>query len=95
MVRGACESADRAGHGRDDAVAGIGPESFDEPLEPLELEDDDYTTIAGLVVTENGTVPKIGEKLTVKDLDIEIREADEKRITLLRIQRAVLSEPPA
>ncbi|HMT08940.1 MAG TPA: hemolysin family protein, partial [Pyrinomonadaceae bacterium] len=59
-----------------------------EELFDVELEDDDYTTIAGLVVTEHGTVPKVGEKLTVKDLDIEIIEADEKRITLLRISKA-------
>lgn len=66
-----------------------------EELFDLELEDDDYTTIAGLVVTEHGSVPKIGEKLTIKDLDIEIREADEKRLTLLRIKAAEPTETQA
>ncbi|MBL8182121.1 MAG: HlyC/CorC family transporter, partial [Blastocatellia bacterium] len=66
-----------------------------EELFDLELEDDDYTTIAGLVVTEHGSVPKIGEKLTIKDLEIEIREADEKRLTLLRIKAAEPTETQA
>lgn len=59
-----------------------------EDLFDLELEDEDYSTIAGMVVTENGSVPKVGEKLTLKDLDVEVIEADEKRITLLRICKA-------
>lgn len=61
-----------------------------EELFDLELEDDDYTTIAGLVVTEHGSVPKVGDDLTLKGLAVEVVEADEKRITLLRICR---SEP--
>lgn len=56
-----------------------------EELFDLELEGEDYTTIAGLVVTEAGCVPKTGEKLELKGLAVEILEADEKRITLLRI----------
>lgn len=56
-----------------------------EELFDLELEGDDYTTIAGLVVTEAGYVPKVGERLSVKGLDVEILEADEKRLTLLRL----------
>jgi len=59
-----------------------------EELFDLELEDDDYTTIAGLVVTEHGSVPKVGDDLTLKGLAIEIIEADEKRLTLLRLKIA-------
>ncbi len=61
-----------------------------EELFDLELEDDDYTTIAGLVVTEHGSVPKVGENLNLKGLNVHILEADEKRLTLLRLK---ISEP--
>lgn len=66
-------------------------EDVEELLE-LDLEDEDYTTIAGLVVTEAGYVPKIGDKLELKGLSIEILEADEKRITLLRLSKTMPSE---
>jgi len=68
-----------------------------ERLFDLELEDEDYNTIAGLVTSETGHVPKIGDRLTIKGLDIEIRHADQKRITQLRLRKATenLSEPPA
>ena len=36
-----------------------------ERLFDIDLEDEDYTTIAGLVTTEAGYVPKVGEKLTL------------------------------
>lgn len=52
----------------------------------MEIEDDDFTTIAGLVISEAGYVPKIGEKLEIRGLDVEILEADEKKITLLRLK---------
>lgn len=61
-----------------------------ERLFDLELEDDDYTTIAGLVTNETGHVPKVGEKLMIRGLQIEVKRADEKRLTLLRIRH----EPP-
>ncbi len=53
----------------------------------LEIEDDDFTTIAGLVTSEAGRVPKRGEKLVVRGLDIEVLKADEKRLNLLRLRK--------
>ncbi len=53
----------------------------------LEIEDDDFTTIAGLVTSEAGYIPKIGEKLKFRGIDVEILRADEKRINLLRIRK--------
>ena len=58
-----------------------------ERLFDIELEDEEYTTIAGLVVTEAGYVPKPGEKLSLRGLDIEILKADEKKIHLLRLRK--------
>lgn len=64
-----------------------------ERLVDLDLEDEDYNTIAGLVTSEAGYVPKVGEKLTIKNLDIEILNADEKKLHLLRLRKAEPSEP--
>ena len=53
----------------------------------LEIEDDDFTTIAGLVTSEAGYVPKRGEKLVVRGLDVEVLKADQKRVNLLRLRK--------
>ncbi len=55
----------------------------------LDIEDEDFTTIAGMVTSELGYVPKTGEKLVLRGLAIEILQADEKRIQLLRLQTAM------
>jgi CBS domain containing-hemolysin-like protein len=59
-----------------------------ERLFDMEIEDDDFSTIAGLVTSEVGYIPKPDEKLTIRGLDIEILRADEKRIQLLRLRKA-------
>ena len=59
-----------------------------ERLFDMEIEDDDFTTIAGLVTSEVGYVPKPQEKLTIRGLDIDILKADEKRIHLLRLRKS-------
>ncbi|HVE58732.1 MAG TPA: hemolysin family protein [Pyrinomonadaceae bacterium] len=63
-----------------------------ERLFDMEIEDDDFTTIAGLVTSEVGYVPKPAEKLNLRGLDIEIVKADEKRIHLLRLRKATDDE---
>jgi putative hemolysin len=59
-----------------------------ERLFGMEIEDDDFTTIAGLVTSQIGYIPKTGEKLHFRGLDVEILRADEKKISLLRLRRA-------
>ncbi len=59
-----------------------------ERIFDADLEDEDYTTIAGMVTSEAGYVPKEGEKLELRGLAVEILRADEKRIHLLRLRRA-------
>ncbi len=59
-----------------------------ERLFGMEIEDDDFTTIAGLVTSEIGYVPKTGETLYFRGLKVEILRADEKKIFLLRLRRA-------
>lgn len=59
-----------------------------ERLFDLEIEDDDFTTIAGLVISESGYVPRAGEHLAFRGLDVEVLKADDRRINLLRLRRA-------
>ncbi len=63
-----------------------------ERLFDLEIEDDDFTTIAGMVTSEAGYVPKVGEKLSFHGLDVEILSADEKKVGLLRLRPSESTE---
>jgi putative hemolysin len=59
-----------------------------ERLFDMEIEADDFTTIAGLVINESGKVPQPGEQLVFRGLELEVLEADERRIGRLRVKRA-------
>lgn len=59
-----------------------------ERLFRMEIEDDDFTTIAGLVINEAGKLPHTGDQLKFRGLEIEVLEADERRIGRLRVKRA-------
>ena len=61
-----------------------------ERLFDLEIEDDDFTTIAGLVINESGRVPAPGTRLNFRGLDVEVLEADERRVGRLRLRRTQL-----
>ncbi|HEX8853072.1 MAG TPA: hemolysin family protein [Pyrinomonadaceae bacterium] len=60
-----------------------------ERLFDFDFEDDDFTTIAGLVISESGCVPRPGTQLKFRGLDVEVLEADERRIGRVRLRRAV------
>jgi CBS domain containing-hemolysin-like protein len=59
-----------------------------EKIFDIEIDDDDVTTIAGLVISEAGYVPKVGETIELHGLEVEVLAADEKRLSQLRIRRA-------
>src|SRR5215813_8536774 len=63
-----------------------------ERLFDMEIEDDDFTTIAGLVINESGKVPEVGESLMMRGLEVEVLEADERRIIRLRVKKAEKEE---
>ncbi|HEV7397140.1 MAG TPA: hemolysin family protein [Pyrinomonadaceae bacterium] len=58
-----------------------------ERLFDMEIEDDDFTTIAGLVISEAGKVPVQGDHLSFRGLEVDVLEADERRIGRLRVKR--------
>ena len=53
----------------------------------VELAADDFTTIAGLVINELGHLPAVGEVITFRGLRFEVLEADERRVSRVRIQK--------
>ncbi len=59
-----------------------------ERLFDMDITEQDFTTIAGLVTSEAGYVPKVGECLIVHGLEVEIISADEKKLTKLRVRAA-------
>jgi CBS domain containing-hemolysin-like protein len=59
-----------------------------EKLFAMEIEADDFTTIAGLVIAQKGSVPRTGEHLSFRGLEVEVLEAGDKRISRLRIKKA-------
>ena len=59
-----------------------------ERLFDMEIAADDFTTIAGLVINESGTVPAAGEQLLIRGLEVEVLEADERRILRVRVRKA-------
>ena len=59
-----------------------------ERLFSMEIEADDFTTIAGLAIAQKGSVPRAGERLSFRGLEVEVLEADEKRIGRLKLRRA-------
>ena len=94
-IVGEIEDEDIAGEELEDIVEG--PDGFYEvsgsteigkieQLFDMVIADDDFTTIAGFVINERGTVPNVGERFEIGGLEIEVLEADERRISRLRVR---------
>jgi len=62
-----------------------------ELLYDKELEADDFTTVAGLIINKLGHVPAIGEKLDFNGLLFEVIDADNKQVHRVRLSSF---EPP-
>jgi putative hemolysin len=53
----------------------------------VELAADDFTTVAGLVINELGHLPAVGEEITFRGLRFKVVDADERRVSRVRIQK--------
>lgn len=60
-----------------------------EELFDLDLAEDDYITVSGLITHSLGRLPEKGEKIELKGMQLEIVEVDQKRVKKLRITKAV------
>jgi CBS domain containing-hemolysin-like protein len=52
----------------------------------VELAADDFTTVAGLVINLFGRIPKTGETLDFRGFRFEVLEADERRVSRVRLR---------
>ncbi|MBN1556067.1 MAG: HlyC/CorC family transporter [Phycisphaerae bacterium] len=62
----------------------------DELNDELDLElpeDEDYDTVAGFAVAELGYIPHSGETFTAQGAEFTIQNADERKITKLRVKK--------
>jgi CBS domain containing-hemolysin-like protein len=59
----------------------------------VEIEEGSFETVGGYVLTRVGQVPAVGERFTFDGLDIEILEAERRRIHKVRIRRLELPAP--
>ncbi len=58
-----------------------------------ELDDGEYDTIGGLIVSAFGHVPARGESITFHGFNVRVLRADKRRVLLLRFERAEKPEP--
>jgi CBS domain containing-hemolysin-like protein len=59
-----------------------------EELFDIELAEDDFITVGGLITHALGRLPGKGETLNIKGLLLEVLDADQKKIKKLRIRKA-------
>jgi len=60
-----------------------------EDIYGIDLEEDGYETVTGLIFTELGRVPRSSEMISKNGLSFEIERADRKRIYRVRVRREV------
>jgi magnesium and cobalt transporter len=60
-------------------------EDFNEHFD-LELDDDEFDTIGGLVLKAFGHLPDRGESVRIGDLDFKVLNADSRRVRLLQVK---------
>ena len=58
-----------------------------EELFDIDLSGEDYETVAGLISTNIGRVPKVGERVSKAGLIFEVDRADRKRIYRIRVMQ--------
>lgn len=63
---------------------------FNEKFRSYKLpEDEDYDTVGGFVIKCAGRIPEINEKILYEELTFTILKKDERRISLIKIEKAL------
>jgi CBS domain containing-hemolysin-like protein len=61
----------------------------------IQIEDGEFETVGGYVLTRVGRVPAAGERFSFDGLDVEVLEAEGRRIHKIRVRRAPAREEVA
>lgn len=64
-----------------------------EALFGLDFGSRDFDTVGGLLVSRFGRVPAVGERLETDGIDVEVLEADDRRVRSVRVRRREAGEP--
>jgi CBS domain containing-hemolysin-like protein len=64
-----------------------------EDLFDMELAEDDFITISGMITHHLGRLPELGEKVDLKGLSMEILDVDQKRIKKLKLRKTSSDKP--
>jgi putative hemolysin len=74
---------------KDDSYVFSGKVAIGEMVDRLGLEIDDggFETVGGYVLTRVGRVPAVGERFAIDGLDVEILEAERRRIHKVRLRK--------
>jgi len=59
----------------------------------IEIEDGEFETVGGYVLSRVGRVPAVGERFAFDGLEVEILEAERRRIHKVRVRRLALAPP--
>ena len=60
----------------------------------LTFEHDDVTTLAGLVLVETGTLPRLGDRVESQGHELRVEGVDGHKLTQIRVTRSVVPEDP-
>jgi magnesium and cobalt transporter len=60
----------------------------------VELADDEFDTVAGLVMKQLGHLPRRGETLMIGDIEIRVLRADRRRVEALKVLPPRDVQPP-
>ena len=53
----------------------------------IDIERDGFETVGGFIVTHLGRVPAPGERLEIGDVEVEVLEAERRRVHKVRLRR--------
>jgi putative hemolysin len=65
-----------------------------EEIYDQEIEADDFTTVAGLLINRMGRVPAVGEKIEFAGIEFEVVEADAHRVNRVRLHKVDAAASP-
>ncbi|HMX40813.1 MAG TPA: transporter associated domain-containing protein, partial [Saprospiraceae bacterium] len=62
-------------------------------LKEFDLEDADYTTLAGFILYKLSEIPKVGDHFETEGYRVEIVDMDKSKIDKVLVQKVVPAEP--
>jgi putative hemolysin len=75
-------------------VAGrVNVERLEQALESALAEDDEIGTVGGLVTSIFGRIPHAGERVEYRGFEVEVLDAERKRVNRVRFRRIAVADP--